>query len=193
MSETKPSLLLRGLDGTIAALAFVNAPLASTGKVIGGSLIGAMLLLAVVQVLSRAAFDFTLDWAEELARFMLVWTVLLVAPFAYRSGAKVAIGSLVEALPPRMILVTSMILNGLAGWICLMLLVESFAFWQRGLALTASALPIRMAFVYAIVPLALTGLLLVAVELVLRLLASIYRPDPLLRLNGSVASVDEGT
>jgi hypothetical protein len=39
----------------------------------------------------------------------------------------------------------------------------------------------------------LTGLLLVAVELVLRLLASIYRPDPLLRLNGSVASVDEGT
>jgi TRAP-type C4-dicarboxylate transport system permease small subunit len=161
--------------------------------VIGGSLIGAMLLLAVVQVLSRAVFDFTLDWAEELARFMLVWTVLLVAPFAYRSGAKVAIGSLVEALPPRMILVTSIILNGLAGWICLMLLVESFAFWQRGLALTASALPIRMAFVYAIVPLALTGLLLVAVELVLRLLASIYRPDPLLRLNGSVASVDEGT
>jgi TRAP-type C4-dicarboxylate transport system permease small subunit len=193
MSETKPSLLLRGLDGTIAALAFVNAPLASTGKVIGGSLIGAMLLLAVVQVLSRAVFDFTLDWAEELARFMLVWTVLLVAPFAYRSGAKVAIGSLVEALPPRMILLTSIILNGLAGWICLMLLVESFAFWQRGLSLTASALPIRMAFVYAIVPLALTGLLLVAVELVLRLLASIYRPDPLLRLNGSVASVDEGT
>lgn len=193
MSESMSSPLLRGLDGTIAALAFVNAPLAATGRVIGGAFIAAMLLLAVTQVLSRAMFDYTLDWAEELSRFMLVWTVLLVAPFAYRSGAKVAIGSLVEALPPRLILFTSVVLNLLAGWICLMLLIESVAFWQRGLALSASALPIRMAFVYAIVPLALSGLLLVSAELVLRLLASLYRNDPLLRLNGSVASVDEGT
>ena len=191
MTEPQSSPLLRGLDRTIAALAFVNAPLASTGKIIGGALIAAMLLLAITQILSRAIFDYTLDWSEELSRFMLVWAVLLVAPFAYRSGAKIAIGTLVDALPPRLILLTSIVLNLLAGWICLMLLLESFAFWQRGLSLSASALPIRMAFVYAIVPLALTGLLLVAAELVLRLLASIYRPDPLLRLNGSVASVEE--
>jgi len=183
---------MRVLDRLIWVLAFINKPAARAGSVAAGALIACMLALAMAQILSRAVFSHTLDWAEELARFMLVWAVLLVAPFAYRSGAKVAIDALVQSLPPRLLRLASIALNLLAGWICVMLLIESFAFWQRGLALSASALPIRMAWVYAIVPVALLGLLLVAAELVLRLIASAYRPDPKLRLVGSVASVDEG-
>jgi TRAP-type C4-dicarboxylate transport system permease small subunit len=191
MHDRGPPAPLRVLERAIALIARVNRPLARGGRAAASALVAGMLLLAVTQIMTRALFNLTLDWAEELARFMLVWAVLLVAPFAYRSGAKVAIGGLVQSLPPRLRLFTSIVLNLLAGWICLKLLVESIPFWQRGFALSASALPIQMAWIYAIVPLALLALVLVAVELVLRLCACTLRPDPDLRLVGSVASVDD--
>jgi TRAP-type C4-dicarboxylate transport system permease small subunit len=191
MADPQPHLLVRCADLLVGALAQVNRPIARAGRFAAGALIACMLALAIAQIVSRAAFHHTLDWAEELARFTLVWAVLMVAPFAYRSGAKVAIAALVQSLPPRLLVATSIVLNLLAGWICAMLLAESAAFWQRGLSLTASALPIQMAWVYAIVPTALLALLLVAAELVLRLVASVFRPDPQLRLVGSVASVDD--
>ena len=180
---------LRFLDRITAIFAAVNAPIARIGRDLAASLIGAMVALALAQILSRALFDYTLDWAEELARVALVWSVLLVSPFAYRSGAHVAIGSFAAALPPRLLLAASAALNLLVIWICVEMLVQSLAFWQRGLALTASALNIQMAWIYAIVPAAFVCLLLVGVELVIRLLRSLLGPDPDLTLVGAVAGV----
>jgi C4-dicarboxylate transporter DctQ subunit len=180
---------LHFLDRVTAIFAAVNAPIARIGRDLAASLIGAMVLLALAQILSRALFDYTLDWAEELARVALVWSVLLVSPFAYRSGAHVAIGSFAAALPPRLLLAASAALNLLVIWICVKMLVQSLAFWQRGLVLTASALEIQMAWIYAIVPAAFLCLLLVGVELVVRLLRSLLGPDPDLTLVGAVAGV----
>ena len=173
-------------------LAAVNAPVARAGRNLSAALIGAMVALALAQILSRALFDYTLDWAEELARVALVWSVLLVAPFAYRSGAHVAIDSLAASLPPRLIVATSLALNLLVLWICAEMFHQSLAFWSRGLTLTASALGVQMAWIYAIVPLALAFLILVGLELVLRLAASLARPDPELTLAGTVPAVKPG-
>jgi TRAP-type C4-dicarboxylate transport system permease small subunit len=178
------------LDRLIALLAAVNAPLCRYGRNAAGALIAGMVLLATVQIVSRAAFSHTLDWAEELARFLLVWSVLLVTPFAFRSGAHVAIDSFAYALPRRLLLAISALLNLLVGWIGLMLLIESIHFWQRGWSLSASALPVQMAWVYAIVPLALCAMVLVALELVLRLIGAQFRPDSRLRLFGAVPRID---
>jgi TRAP-type C4-dicarboxylate transport system permease small subunit len=189
MNGTGPRPLLQFLDRLTAALATVNDPVARIGRDLAASLIGAMVLLALAQILSRALFSYTLDWAEELARVALVWSVLLVSPFAYRSGAHVAIGSFAAALPPRLLLAASTVLNVLVIWICVEMLVQSFSFWARGLALTASALGIQMAWIYAIVPIAFVCLLLVGVELVVRLLRSLLSPDPDLTLVGAVPGV----
>ena len=189
MNGSGPHPFLHFLDRVTAIFAAVNAPIARIGRDLAASLIGAMVLLALAQILSRALFDYTLDWAEELARVALVWSVLLVSPFAYRSGAHVAIGSFAAALPPRLLLAASAALNLLVIWICVKMLVQSLAFWQRGLVLTASALEIQMAWIYAIVPAAFLCLLLVGVELVVRLLRSLLAPDPDLTLVGAVAGV----
>jgi TRAP-type C4-dicarboxylate transport system permease small subunit len=178
------------LDRLIALLAAVNAPLCRYGRNAAGALIAGMVVLATAQIVSRAAFSHTLDWAEELARFLLVWSVLLVTPFALRSGAHVAIDSFAYALPRRLLLAISALLNLLVGWIGLMLLIESIHFWQRGWSLSASALPVQMAWVYAIVPLALSAMVLVALELVLRLIGAQFRPDSRLRLLGAVPRID---
>jgi TRAP-type C4-dicarboxylate transport system permease small subunit len=172
-----------------AMLSRVNAPVARTGRNLSATLIGAMVALALAQILSRALFAFTLDWAEELARVALVWSVLMVAPFAYRSGAHVAIDSLAASLPPRLIISVSLVLNLLVLWICAEMFRQSLAFWSRGLTLTASALGVQMAWIYAIVPAAFAFLILVGLELVLRLLVSLGRPDPELTLAGTVPGI----
>jgi len=189
MIGPRPHPLLRLVDRLIVFLAAINRPVASFGRDLSGLLVAAMVALALAQILSRALFDFTLDWAEELARFALVWTVLLVAPYAYREGANVAIGSFAAALPARLLLLISAALNVLAVWICAELFEESLAFWSRGRTLTASALAMQMYWVYAIVPLAFACLMLVGVELILRLLRSLACPDPDLLLAGAVPAV----
>jgi TRAP-type C4-dicarboxylate transport system permease small subunit len=150
-------------------LARLNAPLARAGVALAALLLALMLAMAVAQIVSRALLGQSLDWAEELARVSLVWSVLAIAPYAYRSGAHVAIMTFAEALPPRLLAAISVVLNLLVVWICAVLLHESFAFIERGLSLEAATLPVRMAWIYAIVPVAFASMILVGIELLLRL------------------------
>jgi TRAP-type C4-dicarboxylate transport system permease small subunit len=150
-------------------LARLNAPLARAGVGLAALLLALMLAMAVAQIVSRTLFGHSLDWTEELARVALVWSVLAVAPHAYRSGAHVAIMTFAEALPPRLLAAISVLLNLLVVWICAVLLRESFAFVARGFSLDAATLPIRMAWIYAIVPVAFGSMILVGLELLLRL------------------------
>lgn len=189
MKQTGPHLLLRLVDRLAAVLATINRPVSKVGRDLAAILVVAMVALALAQILSRTFFDYSLDWAEELARVTLVWSVLLVAPFAYRSGAQVSISSFAAALPPRLLLAVSLLLNVLIGWICVEMLRQSGPFWSRGLALTASAIDIRMAWIYAIVPVAFACLVLVAAELVLRLSRALFRPDADLILTGAVPGI----
>lgn len=99
----------------------------------------------------------------------LVWSALLAAPLGYRSAGHVAITAFIEGLSPRMLCVVGIVVNLLVGWICLMFLTESVAFVERGTTITSTALGISMAWVYAVVPVALTALLLISVEATLRL------------------------
>lgn len=179
------------LTGIVRGLGRVNGPLSLAARNLAGALIAVMLVLALAQIVSRGAFHYSLDWAEELARVALVWSVLLVAPFAYRKGAHVAIVSFAEALPPRLLAVTSLVLNGLIVWILVVLFVESFAFWRRGLEIMASTLEIKMAWIYAIVPAAFAMLILVGVELIGRLVLHLGGAPSGIVMEGAMPAVVE--
>ncbi len=160
------SLLLR----VAAGLGRLNKSLVIGGRNLAAVLLALMLALALTQIVSRGLLHVSLDWAEEFARVALVWSVLLVAPYAYRHGGHVAIVSFAEVLPPRLLLFTSVLLNLFILWILCTLFAESFAFWARGLEITAATLNLKMAWVYSIVPVAFAMLILVGVELLARLL-----------------------
>ena len=179
------------LSRVIAALGGLNGPLSRACRNFAGILLAVMLAMALAQIVSRGLFNYSLDWAEELARVALVWSVLLVAPFAYRKGAHVAIVSFAEALPPRLLAVSSLLLNVLILWILVTLFVESFAFWRRGLEITASTLDIKMAWIYAIVPAAFAMLILVGVELVARLLLHVGGVPAGIVMEGAMPAVIE--
>jgi TRAP-type C4-dicarboxylate transport system permease small subunit len=169
----------------------INGPLSLAGRNVAGALLAVMLALALAQIVSRGVFHHSLDWAEELARVALVWSVLLVAPYAYRKGAHVAIVSFAEALPPRLLAVTSLLLNLLIVWILVALFVESFAFWRRGLEIMASTLEIKMAWIYAIVPTTFALLIMVGLELIARLVLHVAGGPAGIVMEGAMPAVVE--
>lgn len=182
--------MTRTLDSAIHFLSATNAPITRWGRSFSAALLAVMLAVAVAQIASRALFNHTLDWAEELARMALVWSVLLAAPLAYRSGAHVAISAFAEAIPPRLLYATALALNLLTAWICGVFLLESFDFVARGFTIVASAVPLPMGWVYAIVPASLAALLLVAIECVLRLARALLEGRFDLLLSGAVPVAD---
>jgi TRAP-type C4-dicarboxylate transport system permease small subunit len=186
---TNGSVLVRPIDAAIRLLSALNAPITRWGRSLSALLLALMLAVATAQIISRAAFNYTLDWAEELARMALVWSVLLAAPLGYRSGAHVAIAVLVESLPARWLYAAALVINLLVGWICLMLLIESVYFVERGMTIVASGLPVRMGWIYSLVPLSLAALVSVALEASLRLLAALARDRFDLLLSGLVPVV----
>lgn len=180
---------VRVLDAAVAGLAHLNGPATRAGRTLGAALIAAMVVLAVGPILTRALFDLALDWAEELARATLVWSVLAVLPFAYRAGTHVAIDSFAVALPPRLLLAASFAINLLVIGVAGVFFAESLQFWERGLTLVSQSMGFRLAWVYSIVPASFALLIAVAVELALRLARSFWRMDPDLVLAGAVPGV----
>jgi TRAP-type C4-dicarboxylate transport system permease small subunit len=187
--QAAPPAAVRAADAAIAALAAFNGPVTRAGRTAGAWLIAAMVGLAVAPIVTRALFDYALDWAEELARATLVWSVLTVLPYAYRAGAHVAIDSFAAALPPRLLLAASLAINLLVVWVAGIFFVESLQFWSRGLTLVSQSMGFRMAWIYAVVPVSFALLILVGLELTLRLARSFWRTDPDLVLAGAVPGV----
>lgn len=179
------------LSAAADLLARINAPVSRFGRNAAGVLLAVMLALAVAQISMRGLLGVSLDWAEELARFALVWSVLLTGPYAYRHGAYVAIVSLAMSLPQRLLVVGSVLLNLLVIWILGVLLVESIAFLERGLALAAASLPITMAWVYVVVPVSLGAMMLVGLELLLRLVLHLGGQPSGIVMEGAMPAVVE--
>lgn len=64
------------------------------------ALMGWMAILVFANVVTRYAFGFSLNWAEEQARFAMIWVTYLAAGLAMREGRHVAI-EYVQGLLPR--------------------------------------------------------------------------------------------
>lgn len=78
----------RALDG-LDALARVAVALA----------MGGMVAVVTAQVVLRYFFNSSIDWAEESARLLFVWTMFLAIPLGVRGGVHIGVNMLVKALP----------------------------------------------------------------------------------------------
>ena len=61
--------------------------------------VAAALFVVAAQVVFRYGLNDSLIWAEEFARFALIWSAFLGAPVAYRRGEHVGVTLLIEYLP----------------------------------------------------------------------------------------------
>jgi TRAP-type C4-dicarboxylate transport system permease small subunit len=82
------AVLRRGLDG-LDAIARAAIAAAFSG----------MVVVVAAQVLLRYAFNSSLDWAEDVARLLFVWTIFLAIPLGVRGGVHIGVNLLVQRLP----------------------------------------------------------------------------------------------
>jgi TRAP-type C4-dicarboxylate transport system permease small subunit len=168
------------MQAVVNVLAFVNTRVANAGRATAGAILGVMLLVIMAQVVSRYVFNNSLSWTEELSKSLMVWTTFLVAPWALRSGANVAIDLFQEAMPRRARFLVELTITGLILWILVVLLAESMGFVERGMRSRMATLPIATGLVYAVIPASLGAMILAAAEIFLRQLRELITgvPDP---------------
>lgn len=163
------------------------------GRRAAGLLLITMTVIVLSQVVFRYLLNDSLIWSEEISKTLMVWAALLVAPWAYRYGANVRIEMFVDALPARLRLALHLALNLLVVWILTVFLVESFGMVGRGFSISAASLPVPVGWFYLILPISLTVMVSVGIELLMRDLLTLRYPQRDFRVPGAEAvNVVEG-
>ena len=73
--------------------------LVQVNNVAVGLIFFSMFVLVFTNVITRYFFGFSLNWAEELSRYLMIWMAWLGAGLAMRGGQHVAIEFLQDRLP----------------------------------------------------------------------------------------------
>lgn len=135
-------------------------------KTLISAMIAVMLLTIVLQVFCRYVLNSALSWPEELARYLMIWSGLLAAIYAYREGSHVGVTFLLERLHPRVMKVIVVISHILMGIFLSVVSWHGTAVLSKFLDLKSSALQIPMVLVYAAVPVSSSLMLLVCMMLI---------------------------
>ncbi|WP_111735444.1 TRAP transporter small permease [Roseovarius amoyensis] len=143
------------------------------------AMLAGMALVVGANVALRYLTNNSLPWADEVARYLMIWMTFVGAGLALRRGGHVAISNLQDVLPTRaqIILRTGIVLALLAFFI--FMIVTGQEYMTRMQYQKTPALRLPFIYVYAAMPIgfALLGvhLLLIAREFIL---AGTYRDAP---------------
>ena len=159
------------------ALGRFNEVFSRVARVLALALVAAMTAAVLVQVFFRYVLNQPTSWTEEFSIFAMIWMAFLVAPIAYRSGANVAIEVVRDLFRGRALALLQLVLTVLVLMILAVLFRHSVIYVGRGFGSTASSLPITMGWIYLSMPLGLGGMIVVGLELLLRDLHHLMRPD----------------
>ncbi|OCW58100.1 TRAP transporter small permease [Hoeflea olei] len=170
-------------------LAHLNTFLLRIGRTAAWMAMAAMVIIIMLQVVFRYAFNNALAWPDEAARFLMLWMTGLIAPSAYRWGGFVAIDMIKDMLPRR--------LGSLLGLLLLLLSLVVLIYGFRlglnhvssGWLFNSSSLKfpldflglglvrVKLAWMYMSLPVGLLLMSLVNVELCLKALAHLIDPE----------------
>lgn len=165
--------VIRAVNGLGAA----NEKIGRLACWIAAVLIAVMTAAVLVGVFFRYVLNDSLNWTEEIAVMSAIWVAFLVAPWAYRNGGHVAIEMIVSAFPRPLLRIVRIIVNLLVLWILYRFFTEAVAYVGSGMRMRANSIDIPVAWFRAIVPLSMGMLFVVGVELVVRDVLSLLRPD----------------
>lgn len=118
-------------------------------------LLGAMMLLAVGQIVLRIFFNSGLVWADELLKLMVLWITMIASVAASRSNRHLRIDVLSHFLPPRYSRLPRIVVDAFAAFICGVLAWQSFRFVKLSYEFEDTVLADLPAWIaHGIVPLA---------------------------------------
>ena len=120
-------------------------------------MIGAMVIITGAQIICRTWFT-ALSWSDEVTRDLLIWSTFFGATCVYRHGGNISITFVQNAFPEKV----SKLLRILVHAICLVLfavLLYYGCMYTGKLTKTATALPIKMKYVFVCIPISMAILM----------------------------------
>ena len=138
-------------------------------EVVCCSLLVGITVLIFVQIIFRYLLQNSISWSEELARYMMIWTVFLAAGYVLSKGAHANIDMLINRFSPtmRMVLEKGSLLLIMA--FAVIMIRYGLMLMRFGSRQISSALGVPMGYVYLAIPIG-------GVLLLFYCLALMYRP-----------------
>lgn len=94
------------------------------------ALLGAMMLLAVTQIILREVFGTGIVWAGELLKLMVLWLAMIAAIAACRDDRHLRIDALSHVLPDTAIRVTRVVVDVFAAAVCAVVAWHAWRYLQ---------------------------------------------------------------
>lgn len=113
---------------------------------------GAMTLIVLLGVVFRYILKAPLPWAEELARYLMVWGASLGASIAYREGTHIAVTMLVDKLHGMTGKVITWLTQIIVIIFMTIIMIEGFILISKLSGQTSPAMEIPMAWPYLAIP-----------------------------------------
>lgn len=139
-------------------------------------LLAAMSIIVFANVTLRYTTNFSIIWAEEVARYMMIWMTFLGAGLVLRAGGHVAITSLTELLGDRLRMALRVLVALILVAFFVAMIWYGYDYMTRMGRQLTPATRIRFWYVYLAMPLGF-GLLLVHFLLVVKNFILGIEPD----------------
>ena len=116
-------------------------------------MIGAMVIITGAQIICRTWFT-ALTWSDEVTRYLLIWSTFLGATCVYRHSGHISVTLLQEKVPERVGTAMRIAVHAICLVLFTVLLLYSIRYCGK-LNKTATALPIKMKYIYLCIPISM--------------------------------------
>lgn len=138
----------------IERLQHFSQKLNRSNELIVGVLMGLLVIDVWVGVLDRYLIHWQLSWVEELARYIMIWAIMLAVPCAVCQRAHIGLDLLTRKLSPSAQRATVIFGDLVMGLFFLYIAYAGVTFAAKGLAQLSTVFGLQMAFPYAAIPVA---------------------------------------
>ncbi len=121
-------------------------------KAVSGIILALMIVLVIAQVLFRYIFRLPVSHIEELARYTLIWSVMLGSTIAIKNKSHIAVDFLVEKFPwgIRKVIKTISCLGIVV--FCILFMVEGWSLSVKGMTQLSPATMIPVGLIAISIP-----------------------------------------
>jgi TRAP-type C4-dicarboxylate transport system permease small subunit len=135
--------------------------------------LGMLALIGVItlQIISRVFFN-AVPWTEEIARFLLIWITFLGATLAFQRGRHIAVNLVVDALPQTLARFTKIVACIIILAFMVSLILIGYQYMQVQSFQKSPSLRWSMLYIYAVMPISASLMLLYAVIDLLELITN---------------------
>ena len=121
-------------------------------------MLGLMVVITTAQIICRTWFT-ALSWSDEVTRYLLIWSTFLGATCVYRHSGHISVSILQDKVPARIGQIMRVAVHAICLVLFAVLLHYSIRYCGK-LNKTATALPIKMKYIYLCLPISM-GVLIV--------------------------------